>query len=566
MTEKRTASFGPYTLDLRSGEFRKFGLRVKMGEQPFQILAMLLERPGEMVSREELRARLWPSDTFVDFDHGLNSAVQRLRDCLSDTAEKPQWVETVPRRGYRFVGNVDWTNRSGAEPKTDAVIRAEAPAPTAVPVQEPAGTIAPPRRKVRWIAGVAAVGALVTLWYGLGSRLRAKPAEPFQSFKITQVRNNGKVIAAAISPDGKYLLNVQEDHGEQSVWLHHVETNSDVQVIAATPAAYQNPVFSPDGNYFYLRKALDQTRNGYGLLRAPMLGGAPQVVVRELDSPVTFSPDGSRMVFARANDPEVGRYLVITAKADGTDEKIYSSGDITTWPQIVAWSPGGKKFATLPYGGMQGTLSPLVILDVSTRSAEVFGPFKRNYLSDVAWMPGDEGLLVLYQNPPNQLTRAQIGYLDRRVIGANAKNNEGGRVDASAGGGSGKSADEALRSITRDTNSYQTLTVSADGRMLATVKQTARPTLYLMPASGFSGKAPEPAAAQDQNSSLFGWTVGGDVYFGGGSELLEMSRDGKSKTALLRDADTVVWCRRWANVRVANTYWWTGWDAAKRAK
>ena len=106
-TPANRAAFGPYTLDLRSGELRKFGVRVKMGEQPLQILLMLLEARGEMVSREELRARLWVNDTFVDFDHGLNSAVQRLRDCLSDTAEKPVWIETIPRRGYRFIGQLD---------------------------------------------------------------------------------------------------------------------------------------------------------------------------------------------------------------------------------------------------------------------------------------------------------------------------------------------------------------------------------------------------------------------------------------------------------------------------
>jgi TolB-like protein/DNA-binding winged helix-turn-helix (wHTH) protein len=112
MTTARTALFGPYVLDLRSGELRKFGTKVKMGEQAFQILCMLLERPGEMVTREELRATLWADDTFVDFDHGLNSAVQRLRDCLSDSAEKPRWIETVPRRGYRFVGQVEWSDAS----------------------------------------------------------------------------------------------------------------------------------------------------------------------------------------------------------------------------------------------------------------------------------------------------------------------------------------------------------------------------------------------------------------------------------------------------------------------
>jgi eukaryotic-like serine/threonine-protein kinase len=111
MTTQRTALFGPYVLDLRSGELRKFGTKVKMGEQAFQILHMLLETPGEMVTREELRAKLWAEDTFVDFDHGLNSAVQRLRDCLSDSAGQPRWVETLPRRGYRFVGQVKWSDQ-----------------------------------------------------------------------------------------------------------------------------------------------------------------------------------------------------------------------------------------------------------------------------------------------------------------------------------------------------------------------------------------------------------------------------------------------------------------------
>ena len=105
----RFVRFGPYTLDVRAGELRKFGTKLRMGEQPFQILLILLERPGEMVTREELRAKLWANDTFVDFDHGLNSAVQRLRDCLSDSAAKPSWIETLPRRGYRFIGQVEWS-------------------------------------------------------------------------------------------------------------------------------------------------------------------------------------------------------------------------------------------------------------------------------------------------------------------------------------------------------------------------------------------------------------------------------------------------------------------------
>ena len=124
-TTTRTASFGAYTLDLRSGELRKFGTKVKLGEQTFQILRVLLETPGELVTREELRAKLWADDTFVDFEHGLNSAIQRLRDCLSDSAGKPRWIETLPRRGYRFVGQVEWSEKTIANHRTHETPQAE---------------------------------------------------------------------------------------------------------------------------------------------------------------------------------------------------------------------------------------------------------------------------------------------------------------------------------------------------------------------------------------------------------------------------------------------------------
>src|ERR1700722_14428270 len=98
--------FGVFDLDLRSGELRKHGLRVRLQEQPFRLLEMLLERPGEVVTREELQKRLWPADTFVDFDHGLNKAINKIREALGDSAESPRFVETVSRRGYRFLAEV----------------------------------------------------------------------------------------------------------------------------------------------------------------------------------------------------------------------------------------------------------------------------------------------------------------------------------------------------------------------------------------------------------------------------------------------------------------------------
>src|SRR5467141_5305465 len=103
----KAVRFGPFEADLRAGELRKHGVKLKLVGQPFEVLAMLLECPGQLVTREELHARLWPTDTFVDFDHGLNAAVKRLRDALGDSAENPRFIETLARRGYRLLAPVN---------------------------------------------------------------------------------------------------------------------------------------------------------------------------------------------------------------------------------------------------------------------------------------------------------------------------------------------------------------------------------------------------------------------------------------------------------------------------
>src|SRR5215831_17328528 len=98
--------FGAFEINFQSGELRKKGIRLRLAGQPFQVLAVLVERAGELVTREELHSKLWPANTFVDFDHGLNNAVARIREVLNDSSEMPHYVETIPRRGYRFIGPV----------------------------------------------------------------------------------------------------------------------------------------------------------------------------------------------------------------------------------------------------------------------------------------------------------------------------------------------------------------------------------------------------------------------------------------------------------------------------
>jgi DNA-binding winged helix-turn-helix (wHTH) protein len=124
-TSERRARFGLYEANLGAGELRKNGSKLRLQEQPFQVLAMLLDRSGQVVSRDELRERLWPADTFVDFDHSLNTAINKLRDVLGDTASNPRFIETVPRRGYRFIAPIEW----GPHPESASDSKTTAPLP-----------------------------------------------------------------------------------------------------------------------------------------------------------------------------------------------------------------------------------------------------------------------------------------------------------------------------------------------------------------------------------------------------------------------------------------------------
>src|SRR5437879_12705933 len=109
-----TVRFGAFELDFKASQLRKQGIKVKLQEQPFQILQVLLQRTGEIVTREELQQNIWPSDTFVDFDHGVYNAIKRLREALGDSSETPRYVETLPRRGYRFIGSAEVPTKTTA--------------------------------------------------------------------------------------------------------------------------------------------------------------------------------------------------------------------------------------------------------------------------------------------------------------------------------------------------------------------------------------------------------------------------------------------------------------------
>jgi len=179
--------FGIFEIDVRAGELRKSGVKVKLQEQPFQILCLLVEHPGAVVTREELRNRLWPADTFVDFDHSLNAAVKRLRDALGESAEMPVYIETLARRGYRFIAPVDgWPDRARA-----AVVE---------PQERPKPIFRWPWAAIALLVPIA-IGLVVWALWGYPSR-----HTDYTERKLTANSSENPVSSAAISPDGRFSV------------------------------------------------------------------------------------------------------------------------------------------------------------------------------------------------------------------------------------------------------------------------------------------------------------------------------------------------------------------------
>lgn len=188
-TSTRVLRFGVYEVDLRTCELRKHGLRIRLPEQPFQILAMLLEKPGETVTRDELRNRLWPGDTFVDFDHGLNNCVMKLREALGDSSENPRFVETVPKRGYRFIAGVEESLYPVPTPSDVETVPANGRGELTAPDRsEPSlGTPSKKRFNPRTIAATLLVGCLAVAALGTVILYYTRTANSAQSKQSTSL-------------------------------------------------------------------------------------------------------------------------------------------------------------------------------------------------------------------------------------------------------------------------------------------------------------------------------------------------------------------------------------------
>jgi serine/threonine protein kinase len=340
--------------------------------------------------------------------------------------------------------------------------------------------------------------------FGIYSFMSRKNAAAFEHFTVSPVTETGKASLAALSPDANYILNVQRDAGQQSLWLRNVPTKSNTQIVPPSDDQYHSLSFSPDGNSIYFTKDEKTEKNVYNLYRAPVLGGNPERIVHDIGSGISFSPDRSHIVFIRFKRNE-GEGDLIVASADGSGEKLLSKQN--TRLRAPAWSPDGKLIAAAELNADQTSLSSLDLFDTSTGEKQTFKKSDM-ILESPVWLPDQSGILVVASGRESNFNRDQIGLFSY--------------------------PQGVYRPITNDTNSYPIISLSADGKTIATVQSQYVGTLETAPYET-SGAGKPVTISSRPPTNWFGWTPDGKLLVEQENGIFQMNADGSNRAPLLHD-------------------------------
>ena len=349
--------FGEYELDLPAGVLRKNGIRIRCQEQPLQVLAALLERPGELVTREDLRRRVWPQDTFVDFDQALNTAIKKIRVALNDEADAPRYIETVPRRGYRFVAAVE----KGSEA-----------------ISAPARPIRPNRR--RFVA-VAAIACLVLAILGFIWRLApwkgaASTTPEFQRLTF----NLPELGDARFTPDGASVVYSAGWHPHKAtIYADRLGAPgpqqlaiNDARLLAISPQAE----LAVMAEYSNSSARLSHQEGDGTLARVPLGGGAPRELLPQIEA-ADWSP-GSQLA--------VVRRMRRTSRLEFPVGKVLY--ETSGWISSLRFSPNGDSIAFLDHPIAPDDRGSVAIIDMNGNKRTLSGFWES--LRGLAWNPGGD--------------------------------------------------------------------------------------------------------------------------------------------------------------------------------
>jgi len=384
MSDSPPVRFGFFELDLRTGELRKHGIRIKLQDQPFHVLQALVERPGELVTREELQRRVWGEGTFVDFDQSLNRAVNKVREALGDSAESPRYIETMARRGYRFIAPVEGAPQPSPQPS-----------PQPAPTRRPWG-------KTAWIAAGVLAAAGAGLWLAGGREKPPPRVVPLTTFA-------GSETQPSFSPDGNQV--VFSWNGEkQDNWDLYVKIIGSATALRLTTDAAddQFPAWSPDGRQIAFLKSGQRT----AIYLISPLGGPERKIVDFDAAPAApaWAPDGKSLLVAKSHPvpgstdqkpaPDAGALFLVPV--EGGEPRLFLAPTPGRSYRLPAFSPDGRSLAFDSCGGSpQAPMCDLFLVGLNAdlrlrgkpRQLTGAAVFEATFRAGIAWSADGRSLV-----------------------------------------------------------------------------------------------------------------------------------------------------------------------------
>jgi Tol biopolymer transport system component/DNA-binding winged helix-turn-helix (wHTH) protein len=397
---ERVVRFGVFELDQRTGELRKAGVRLALQDQPLHVLTMLLERPGDLVTREDLKQRLWPDHTFVDFEQGLNAAIKRLRTTLGDSAETPRFIETLPRRGYRFIAPVD-----GASSPEHAVTRSAAGASNRSSAL-----------RMVWaavaLAGILVAGVLLST---------TRPVRAMKAVPLTSLA--GLESQPALSVDGRQVAFCWDGDGQPGLYVRSVGGEEQIRV-AQGPAGLSSPTWSPDGREIaFLRNVGPARSNQHEIVVVPALGGAERLLATTVSTGpgLDWSPDGRLLAFVDKPRADAPNAIFILTIGTGERRQLSRPAQNMSWTGDTepAFSPDGRTVAFVRYHG-NSTASDVYVQSLGAGEPRPVTSNQRG-ITDVGWsedgrsvvfaggLPDEEGMSVASVPGREETRRLSVG-------------------------------------------------------------------------------------------------------------------------------------------------------------
>jgi len=320
------------------------------------------------------------------------------------------------------------------------------------------------------LALAAVLFLLVAAAFGIYSLVRRTQHLPFEKVKIENLTNSGHVFLTRLSPDGKYLLHVREENGLQSLWLRHIPTASNTEVVAPFATRYAGLTFSPDGDYIYFVRRDEEEQSIASLYQAPVLGGMPRLLIRDVDSPIAFSPDGQRFAYLHQHGDSSLMDLYLVHKDGSPDRALFNHKPISTDSLTLTWSPDGKTILIPVVQPTPNDFGGFVAVDAASGEQKLAAAAKDRAYFDPSWMPDGKGVLVSASLAETGFERTQLGIV-------------------SYPGGE-------FRLLTTDTNRYLHPSLASDGRTIAASQAQLKFELGVAPASSPDSVQPVPLSSR----------------------------------------------------------------------